>query len=57
MVKSENEFFKGMKLYNKNDANKEFDIININETNINLFENNKLAFEKIKTIFEINNSS
>ena len=57
ILKSENEFFKGMQLCNINDANKKLDIINIKENNINLIGNNKLYFEKIENIFEINNAS
>ena len=56
IIKSENEFFKGMQLCNKNDANKKLDMINIKENNINLIGNNKLYFEKIENIFEINNA-
>ena len=57
ILKSENEFFKGMDLCNKNDANKKLEIINIIENSIKLKGNNKLYFEKIENIFEINNST
>ena len=57
ILKSENEFFKGMDLCNKNDANKKLEIINIIENSIKLKGNNKLYFEKIENIFEMNNST
>ena len=56
ILKTENEFYKGLQLSNKNDVNKKLEIINIKENNISLFWNNKIYFEIIKSIFESINS-
>ena len=56
LLESDNEFYKGLQLSNKNEANKKLEIININENKINLLGNNKIYFDKISNIFQENNN-
>jgi len=56
MLKSENEFYKGLNLSTINDNNKKLVITKVIENSINLIGNNKIFFEEIKNIFETQNS-
>ena len=56
MLKSENEFYKGLQLSYKNDINKKLEITNNKDNKINIIGDNKLNFEKIKNIFGQQNS-
>ena len=56
MLKSENEFYKGLQLSYKNDINKKLEITNNKNNKINIIGDNKLNFEKIKNIFGQQNS-
>ena len=52
ILKSENDFYKGLNLSNINDGNKKLIITKIIDNNINIIGSNKIYIEKIKNEFE-----
>ena len=56
MLKSENEFYKGLQLSNKNDINKKLEIVNDKDNKISIVGNSKIYYEIIKNIFDSQNS-